>query len=80
MATEAGHEEDLQRDVYEAMKVQLYTAMQNLIDDCQAGHGDTHLLWSIRRARHELLKSLSASAGVEYPNQLEWLTDQDRTI
>ena len=80
MANEATRIADLPRDLYETMKVQLYTEMENLIDECEAGHGDKQLLWSIRRTRHELLKSLSASAGVEYPELLEWLTDQDRTV
>ena len=80
MANEATRIADLPRDLYETMKVQLYTEMENLIDECEAGHGDKQLLWSIRKTRHELLKSLSASAGVEYPELLEWLTDQDRTV
>ncbi len=71
---------DLPRELYETLKVQLYTAIEGLIDVCEAGHGDKHLLWTIRKVRHELLKSLSASAGVEYPELLEWLTDQDRTV
>ncbi len=80
MANEATRRADLPRDLYEMLKVQLYTEMEHLIDECEAGHGDKQLLWSIRKTRHELLKSLSASAGVEYPELLEWLTDQDRTV
>ncbi len=71
---------EIPRTIYEALKVELYTEMETLIDVCEVGHGDKQLLWSIRKARHELLKELSARAGVEYPELLEWLTDQDRTV
>ncbi len=80
MENETPHTAAIPRDLYETMKVQLYTEMESLIDACEAGHGDKQLLWSIRKARHELLKSLSDRAGVEYPELLEWLTDQDRTV
>jgi hypothetical protein len=80
MADEAIHKADLPRDLYETLKVQLYTEMQSLIDQCEVGHGDKQLLWSIRKVRHDLLKLLSARAGVEYPELLEWLTDQERTV
>ncbi len=80
MANEAPREPDIARELYETMKVQHYTEMASLIDACEAGHGDKQLLWSIRRARHELAKSLSDRARVEYPELLEWLTDQDRTV
>lgn len=80
MRNEATRKADIPKGFYETMKVQLYREMENLIETCAAGHGDKQLLWSIRKARHELLKSLSASAGVEYPDLLEWLTDQDRTV
>ncbi len=66
--------------VYETIKVQLYKEMETLIDQCEAGHGDKQLLWDIRKVRHELLRSLSDQAGVEYPELLEWLTDQERTV
>jgi hypothetical protein len=71
---------DLSKDAYETIKVQLYMEMQSLIDQCNVGHGDKQLLWNIRKARHDLLKSLSASAGVPYPEMVEWLTDQERTV
>jgi hypothetical protein len=80
MPNEPTPKADIPRAVYEVTKVELYTEMQELIDTCEAGHGDKQLLWSIRKTRHELLKSLSARAGVEYPELLEWLTDQDRTV
>ncbi len=80
MANEPTPQADIPRAIYEAFKVELYTEMENLIDACEVGHGDKQLLWSIRKARHELLKELSARAGVEYPALLEWLTDQDRTV
>jgi hypothetical protein len=80
MANGTTHKTDLPRDLYETLKVQLYTEIEGLIKECEAGHGDKQLLWDMRRVRHELLKSLSASAGVEYPELLEWLTDQDRTV
>ena len=80
MNNEVPHQVDIPKDLYEMMKVQLYMEMESLIDACEAGHGDKQLLWSIRKARHELLKSLSDRAGVEYPELLEWLTDQDRTV
>ncbi len=80
MANELTSQADIPRALYETIKVELYTEMENLIDECEAGHGDKQLLWGIRKARHELLKALSAKAGVEYPDSLEWLTDQDRTV
>ncbi len=80
MLNEASHNAEIPRALYETMKVQLYTEMESLIAACEAGHGDKQLLWSIRKARHDLLKSLSERAGVEYPELLEWLTDQDRTV
>ncbi len=80
MANEPTSQVDIPKAIYEALKVELYTKLENLIDVCEAGHGDKQLLWSIRKVRHELLKSLSARAGVEYPELLEWLTDQDRTV
>ncbi len=80
MGDESTRQAEIPRDLYETLKVQLYTEIERLIDDCEAGHGDKQLLWDIRKARHELLKSLSARAGVEYPELLEWLTDQDRTV
>ncbi len=79
MATEA-RKVDIPREVYETLKVQLYKELENLIDECDAGHGDKQLLWDIRKARHELLKSLSDRAGMEYPELLDWLTDQERTV
>ncbi len=79
MANEA-RKVDIPREVYETLKVQLYKELENLIHECDAGHGDKQLLWDIRKARHELLKSLSDRAGVEYPELLEWLTDQERTV
>ncbi len=80
MADGATRQANMPRDLYETLKVQLYTEIEALIDECEAGHGDKQLLWDMRRVRHELLKSLSASAGVDYPELLEWLTDQDRTV
>ncbi len=80
MAIDAPRRVDIPREVYETLKVQLYKEMENLIDACEAGHGDKQLLWNIRKVRHELLKSLSDRAGVEYPELLEWLTDQERTV
>ncbi len=80
MANDAPRHVDIPSEVYETLKVQLYREMENLIDECEAGHGDKQLLWNIRKVRHELLKSLSDRAGVEYPELLEWLTDQERTV
>ncbi len=80
MADEKPGITNIPHPVYETIKVQLYQEMENLIDACEAGHGDKHLLWNIRKVRHELLKSLSDHAGVEYPELLEWLTDQERTV
>ncbi len=80
MTREGLQNADIPRQLYETIKVQLYTEMENLIDECEAGHGDKQLLWNLRKVRHELLKSLSASAGVDYPELLEWLTDQERTV
>jgi len=80
MADEPIRKPDLSREQYEHMKVEIYVELQKLVDLCDTGHGDKHLLWSVRQVRHELLKSLSARAGVEYPELLEWLTDQDRTV
>ncbi len=39
MANEA-RKVDIPREVYETLKVQLYKELENLIDECDAGHGD----------------------------------------
>ncbi len=69
---------EIPRSSYEQTRLEVYAALQSLVEICLAGHGDKHLLWSIHKVRHELLTSLSAKAGVAYPELLEWLTDQDR--